>query len=74
MTGISSYMLLLDLTLNLQCSINLNLPFRRLSAAILKATNEDEQAVSTVKLGPVKLNANEILFEIIEAVVPVAAN
>ena len=58
----------------LQGVISLNLPFRRLSAAILKAISEDEQAVSTVKLGPVKLKAKEILFEIMEAVAPVAAN
>ena len=49
-------------------------PLCRLSQASLSAVKEDEHAVSTAKLGPVRLRQNEILFANIDAVIPVDEN
>src|SRR5690606_2671433 len=45
-------------------------PARNASSAWCKATSEEEQAVSTVKLGPCKLNMYEIRFEIVDSALP----
>ncbi len=48
-------------------------PDRIACTALSKATSEDEQAVSTVKLGPFRSKMYEMRFEMIESVLPVAA-
>ena len=46
----------------------------KLSHASLRAVREDEQAVSTDKLGPVRLRQKEILLAYMGAVIPVEVN
>lgn len=49
-------------------------PLCRLSQAILRAVNDEEHAVSTTKLGPVRFKQNDTLFAIIDNVLPVEEN
>ena len=46
----------------------------RLSQAIFRAVSDEEHAVSTTRLGPVRLRQNDTLLARILAVVPVAEN
>ena len=42
--------------------------------AMLRAVSDEEHAVSTARLGPVKFKEYDILFATVDAVIPVEAN